>query len=85
MVDKIRRTTGRWANYHLSPAAKGILINSVLLFVPLYTMSVYPIPDFIISEISKIVRKFFWSRHGNGTAIHNVSWNIVTEGKSEGA
>lgn len=36
MVNKIRHTASRWANFHLSPAAKCILINYVLLSVPVY-------------------------------------------------
>lgn len=31
-----------------------------------------------------MVRKFFCQRFGNGKGIHNVSWNIINEGKTKG-
>ncbi|XP_039115766.1 uncharacterized protein LOC120251270 [Dioscorea cayenensis subsp. rotundata] len=84
MVDRIRRTCNSWSRFHLSPAAKTILINTSLLAVPIYTLSVYPIPDSILNEISRAVRKFFWSRDSNGKGIHNVSWSTINDGKPEG-
>lgn len=85
MVNKISHTASRWANFHLSLAAKCILINSVLLSVPVYTMSVYPIPDSILFAISKIMRKFFWCKNRNGKGIHIENWKTITEGSLRGA
>ncbi|KAH7691569.1 Reverse transcriptase zinc-binding domain-containing protein [Dioscorea alata] len=85
MVDSIRHTCSRWSNFNLSSAAKATLINySSLLSIPIYTFSVYTMPDLILSEITKLVQKFYWSRGGNGTGIHNVNWSTVIEGKPEG-
>ncbi|XP_039130894.1 uncharacterized protein LOC120267295 [Dioscorea cayenensis subsp. rotundata] len=84
MVVKIRHLCSRWSNYNLSQAAKTTLINSTLFSIPTYTLSVYPIPDSIISEITRIVRKFFWCRNSNGKGIHNLNWKIVNEDKAEG-
>lgn len=81
MLDKICNTCNRWKSFHFSYAAKEILINSCILSIPTYNLSVYPIPDSILSEISKVVRKFFWSRGSNGKGIHNVCWNVITESK----
>lgn len=59
MVDKIHCTCNRWSNCSLSIAAKTILINSTLLSIPTYALSVYSIPKSILSKITKVVRKFF--------------------------
>lgn len=84
MVDTIHRSCGRWSNFSLFPAAKTILINSSLLSILTYCLSVYPIPDSILSVISKLMRRFFWSWDINGKGIHNVTWCYLTEGKAEG-
>ncbi|XP_039120341.1 uncharacterized protein LOC120256728 [Dioscorea cayenensis subsp. rotundata] len=83
IVDKISLTYKRCSNFHLSPTAKTVLIKSTILSIPTYTLSVYLIPDGILSVITKVVRKFFWSRDSNGKGIHNVSWNVINEGKTE--
>lgn len=84
MIDKIRHQCNRWSNFNLSPAAKATLINSSLLSIPTYTMSVYSIPEGVFSEITKAVRKFYWSRNSNEKGIHNVNWKTINKGKLEG-
>ncbi|XP_039119935.1 uncharacterized protein LOC120256290 [Dioscorea cayenensis subsp. rotundata] len=84
MIDKIRLQCNRWSNFNLSSAAKATLINYSLLSIPTYTLSVYTIPEVVISEITKVVRKFYWCRNGNGKGIHNVNWKTLNEGKPEG-
>lgn len=85
MVDKIRRPYSRWNNFSLSPAAKATLINSSLLSIPTYNLLVYPIPDSVLSEITKVLRRFFWSHDYNGKGIHKVVRSSIIEGKPKGA
>ncbi|XP_039146767.1 uncharacterized protein LOC120284004 [Dioscorea cayenensis subsp. rotundata] len=84
LVDRINRTCARWKNLKLSLAAKSTLINSSLLAIPTYYLSVYPIPDSILKDITKIIRNFFWHKSGNGKGIHAVSWSRITDQKTEG-
>lgn len=88
MIDKISRTYNRLNSLMLSPASKTVLINSTLLSIPTYNLSVYPIPDTILSKITKIVSRFFfffWGKGCNGKGIHNVAWSCFTHKKTEGA
>ncbi|XP_039136968.1 uncharacterized protein LOC120274488 [Dioscorea cayenensis subsp. rotundata] len=84
LIDKIRCLCSRWKNFKLSAAAKSILINSSILSIPTYYLSVYPIPDSVLHEITKLVRDFFWFKGGNGKGIHAVAWCHITDFKSEG-
>ncbi|XP_039128871.1 uncharacterized protein LOC120265002 [Dioscorea cayenensis subsp. rotundata] len=84
MVDKIQSSCCCWKHSNLSKAAKAILINSSLLSLPNYYLSVYLIPHSILSAINKISRNFFWHHGGNGKGIHAVAWNNVLDFKSEG-
>ncbi|XP_039138834.1 uncharacterized protein LOC120276174 [Dioscorea cayenensis subsp. rotundata] len=79
MVDKIRRPYSRWNNFSLSPAAKVTLINSSLVSIPTYNLLVYPIPDSVLSEITKVLRRFFWSHDYNGKGIHKVVRSSIIE------
>lgn len=81
MVDRISHTYHRWENFKLSPATKTVLINSSLMFIPTYTLSVYLIPETILSDITRVVRNFFWAKHSNGKGIHYVAWRNITESK----
>lgn len=66
-------------------AVKSILINYSFLVVPTYYLSIYSIPDFILKEINKTVRNFFWHKGGNGKGIHTACWSYITDPKTKGA
>lgn len=84
MIAKIQYLCSRWRHLHLSSAAKVVLINSSLLSVPTYYLSVYPIHDSTLHEIKKITRGFFWHKGGDRNGIHVVSWDDLTDSKPEG-
>lgn len=52
-------------------------------FVPLDKCMLYS-PDAVLNKISKIIRKFFWSRCGNHSGVHSVMWNSATLDKADG-
>lgn len=66
----------------MSPAVKVVLINSSLLSIPTYCLSVYSVLDFVLNETSKVVRAFYWHKGGNGKAIHVVAWNRIMDVKN---
>lgn len=70
--------------FKLSMVAKSTLINSSLISIPTYYISIYPIPDSILKEIQKTVRSFFWHKGGNEKGIHAVCRNCLTDSKTEG-
>ncbi|XP_039120733.1 uncharacterized protein LOC120257304 [Dioscorea cayenensis subsp. rotundata] len=84
MRDKIRRALSIWNHSKISAAGKTILINWSILSTPLYYLSVYPVPDSILDDISKFARFFFWSKGGNRKGMNSVSWMDATLDKSEG-
>lgn len=61
-----------------------ILINSVLLSVPSYTLAVYYMPELVLDQITRIARNFLCHKDGNRSDLPLVSWNISTLGKLEG-
>lgn len=84
MIDQVENLTKGWDHNHISPAGRTTLINSSIMSILLYYLSIYPIPDSILDQISKIARHFFWSKSGNRNGICTVSWDDVTLNKTEG-
>lgn len=68
MIDWIRHPYSKWKESNHSTAAKTVLINSSLLSIPTYHLSIYPIPYSSFDEISKIGSNFFWSKSSNRKA-----------------
>lgn len=85
MVEKIDRVIANWNKSLISPTGKMTLINSSLLSVSLYYLSVYPIPDVILDKISTKARKFLWSNCGNRSGIHLVNRIDISLDHSEGS
>ncbi|XP_039127505.1 uncharacterized protein LOC120263608 [Dioscorea cayenensis subsp. rotundata] len=84
MINRMNLAIAEWDKAHLSKAGKSILINSILMASPIYYLSVYPIPDTVLTKLSSIVRKFLWANSDLGKGMPLVSWDTVTSCKSEG-
>lgn len=84
-MERIERTTSNWRHSRISLDGKTILIDSSILSIPMYFLLVYPTPDTILENISKVSRKFFWCRGSNRKGICSVSWKDITLGSSGGS
>ena len=84
MVDRVNKSIVFWRQSKFSRAGKAVLINSTVMAIPVYYLSVYSISDSIMDKISKAARKFLWSSGGNSSGIPLVNWNDTALGKSEG-
>lgn len=84
MIDRIRCISAGLKHFKLSPTTKTVLINSFLFSIPNYYLSIYPISDSVLCQISKIVRSFFWYKDDNGKGIHAVAWDDITVAKTKG-
>ncbi|KAL0440006.1 UNVERIFIED_CONTAM: putative mitochondrial protein [Sesamum latifolium] len=72
-----------WADRNLSQAGKATMIQSVVQAIPTFAMSVFKLPDSLISEIQGMTSNFFW--HDNEKQkIHWMSWPRLCNRKCEG-
>jgi hypothetical protein len=60
------------------------MIKSVLQAIPSYVMSVYLIPDSIISEIERMLNSFWWGDGSNNKGIRWLAWEKLTRPKAVG-
>ncbi|CAM8926233.1 unnamed protein product [Rhodiola kirilowii] len=84
VVDKLWSRVSGWKENLLSIAGKEVLIKSVLLATPLYTMSCFSLPAGILSKLTSVVAKFWWSNQGASSGIHWVRRDKLEEDKSCG-
>lgn len=73
-----------WKGRMLSIGGRLTLIKSSLSNLPLYFMSLFPIPKGVIEKINKITRQFLWSGNMEKRYLPLVSWKVVQLPKEMG-
>ncbi|XP_020264999.1 uncharacterized protein LOC109840677 [Asparagus officinalis] len=85
ILDNLHRKLSTWRKHSLSFGGRLVLLNSVLSSIPLYFMSFYKLPMWLIKEIDKIRRNFLWTGNIDNNAFKcMVSWKRVCLTKTEG-
>lgn len=70
MKDKLWARVRGWNEKNLSMAGREVLIKSILQDIPTFVMSCFKLPDSILEEVEKTIRRYWWgSKHSKG-----VSW-----------
>ena len=84
LKERIWKKTHRWKEKMLSRARKEVLIKSVLQSIPTYVMFVFLLPTTLCSELTAMVRKFWWCSNGNENGIAWRSWKQLCRSKQVG-
>lgn len=81
----IKNKLESWYSKFLSPAGKEILLKlAVITALPTYTMSCFLLPNTLIKEITKAMRKFWWSANLERRSIPWIALDKITASKKEG-
>lgn len=73
-----------WGKTEILKADKSVIINTILMATPIYYLSVYPIPDSVITKLSRIARKFLWANCDQGNSMPLVNQDTINTFKTEG-
>jgi hypothetical protein len=84
VVGKIERRLASWKRMYLSKGGRVTLIMSTLSNLPMYFLSLFPIPTSVANSIEKLHRDFLWGGVGEEVKYHLVSWSKVCSPISEG-
>lgn len=85
LIQKINRRLPGWAAKLLTIAGRLTLVNAVLTSIPIYLMSVCKLPVWVIEEIDKTRRNFFWKGGAqNERKIHLANWPMLCKPKKMG-
>ncbi|XP_062075434.1 uncharacterized protein LOC133779496 [Humulus lupulus] len=84
ILKKVRQRLCVWASRNLSYAGRVQLIQSILLGIRNYWMSIFLLPKSVLKEIDHLCRIFLWGGKGNRSKFHLTSWELVCCPKSHG-
>ncbi|KAJ3689098.1 hypothetical protein LUZ61_018262 [Rhynchospora tenuis] len=85
IIDKLQRKLAGWKSSLLTRAGRVMLTSSVLSSIPVYFMSVFKLPAWVIKAIDRIRRNFIWGSSNNlGSGVHLLAWNRICLPKSLG-
>ncbi|KAL3622530.1 hypothetical protein CASFOL_033941 [Castilleja foliolosa] len=68
----------------LSQAGRSILVQSVALACPTYTMAVTRFPKSINLKLDSLIRKFWWGSNSNGNSLMLKCWDSICKPKAFG-
>lgn len=84
IVDKVRKKLSAWKARMLSQTARSLLIQSVLSALPAYAMQTVKLPQSIIDNIERHMRRFYWDEWDGDRKLHYISWETLCKPKSYG-
>jgi hypothetical protein len=86
-IKGVKRGESGWKAPLLSKGGRLTLVNSTLTSMPIFCMSTFILPSWVIKEIDKIRRNFLWHGHKENTTgrhVNLVAWATVTMPKKLG-
>ena len=83
IVQRVKTKPESWYSKLLSPTGKEVLLKSVITVLPTYTMSCFLLQKTLVQEITKPMRKFWWSAFQDKHSIMWIAWNKITASKKD--
>ena len=84
VIEKISKKIATWKGRMLSIGGRITLIKSSLSNLPIYFMSIFPMPKGVIEKINKLIRQFLWCSSPEKKVLPFASWNLIQAPKFYG-
>ena len=84
LIEKMRKKLAGWKSKLLSIGERLTLIKASFSNLPIYFMSLYPLPQSVIKEIISIQRRFLWSGNLDKRALALIKWEVIQLPRSLG-
>lgn len=79
LVEKIERRLDGWQSKLLSRGGRFELVQTVMSTIPIYYMTCFLLPKWVVDRIDKARRSFLWGRSGRqGRSISLCNWELVS-------
>lgn len=82
--DRVADRIKGWAEQYLSQAGKEVLLKSIALAMPIYTMNCFKLPVSVCKEINSMLANFLWQKDGSRKGVHWGRWDDLSRHKSCG-
>lgn len=84
LLDRMNRKLATWKSKLLSIGGLLTLIKASLSNLPIYFMSLYPIPHGVIDKMVSIQRRFLWNGCSDKRVVALVKWGVAQLPKVKG-
>ncbi|XVF16288.1 hypothetical protein REPUB_Repub10bG0018300 [Reevesia pubescens] len=84
IISKAQAKLHAWENKPLSIAGRITLIKSVMSALPCYLMQTTFLPEFVTSELDKLIRTFLWGGTSESRKLHLINWDKICLPKDQG-
>ncbi|KAL5566025.1 hypothetical protein UlMin_029189 [Ulmus minor] len=84
LVDNLDSKLAGWKSRVLSKAKRLVLIKSIALALPVYTMQSMKLPNSICSKLDAIIRNFWWSASKSNNPLCLKAWAEICQPKQWG-
>jgi hypothetical protein len=84
LMQRVAKKVDPWLGMNSSNGGRGILIESCLSSLPLYSMSFYLLQDGIHSSFDKARSRLFWAKGKDKQKYHMVKWVTMCTPKDVG-
>lgn len=74
IIDKVKARTQGLSKQFLSQGAKEVLLKSVVLVMPVYSMNIFKLLKEICENINGILARFWWSSGQERKGMHWFNW-----------
>uniref|UniRef100_A0A2N9EXD0 Reverse transcriptase domain-containing protein n=1 Tax=Fagus sylvatica TaxID=28930 RepID=A0A2N9EXD0_FAGSY len=79
VLEKMGRKLAGWKKLYLSKGARLTLIKSTVSSLPVYFLSLFPIPATVNHRIERLQREFLWGGMGDAPKFPLVNWKTVCQ------
>ncbi|CAA7027843.1 unnamed protein product [Microthlaspi erraticum] len=84
IINKVNQRTSHWSAKFLSYAGKEVMIKSVGVAMPVFSMSCFKLPANITDEISTLLMRFWWDKGDKNRGIPWIAWKRLQFSKRDG-
>ncbi len=71
-------------NTYLRQAGRLTLINFVLNSIPIYTFSVFKVPETVCKKLDALINAFWWGYDTSRKKLQMINWETITKPKTQG-
>ncbi|GMI95175.1 hypothetical protein like AT4G29090 [Hibiscus trionum] len=84
VIEKVQGKLSGWKSGTLSTAGRLILVKSVLSALPIYFLSIFPLPSSVGRHLNSLFANFLWGGGKTANKIHWIKWDTVCLPKDKG-
>lgn len=84
LLEKLESRMEGWKSRLISRGGRLVLMNSVLSSIPIFFMSSFILPKWVLKRIDQIRRAFLWGQSGGRKAMSLINWQAVCTPKQFG-